>query len=92
LAVLDVPLLFESGGWRRCDAVVVVWAPPMIQRERVLKRPGMTQARLAFIRQTQVSDGEKRRRADFLVPSGLGRALTWRRLGAAVRAAAARKR
>jgi dephospho-CoA kinase len=92
LAVLDVPLLFESGGYRRCDAVVVVWAPPMIQRERVLKRPGMTEARLAFIRAAQTSDREKRRRADFLVPSGLGRALTWRRLGAAVRGAAARKR
>jgi dephospho-CoA kinase len=92
LVVLDVPLLYESHGERRCDAVVVVWAPAQLQHARVLTRPGMTPARLAFIRQTQVSDREKRRRADFLVPSGLGRALTWRRLGAAVHAAAARKR
>ena len=86
LAVLDVPLLYESGGDRRCDAVAVVWAPPAVQRARVLKRPGMTEARLAFIRTQQASDREKRRRADFLVPSGLGRALTWRSLRRVVRA------
>ena len=86
LVVLDVPLLFESGGDRRCDAVVVVWAPPHIQRERVLKRPGMNTARLAFIRAQQTSEREKRRRADFLVPSGLGRAPTWRALRRVVRA------
>ncbi len=84
--MLDVPLLYESGGDRRCDAVAVVWAPPAVQRARVLKRPGMTEARLAFIRTQQASDREKRRRADFLVPSGLGRALTWRSLRRVVRA------
>jgi dephospho-CoA kinase len=84
IAVLDVPLLFETGGDRRCDAVIVVWAPALVQRVRVLTRPGMTPARLAFIRAQQTSDRDKRRRADFLVPSGLGRALTWRRLSRVV--------
>ena len=85
LVVMDVPLLFETGRERYCDMVAVVWAPPFLQRARVLARPGMTDARLAFIRRQQTSDREKRRRADILVPSGLGRALTWRRLRAAVR-------
>jgi dephospho-CoA kinase len=85
--VMDVPLLFEVGGYKRCDAVIVVWAPPFLQRDRVLARPGMTEARLAFIRKQQVSDAEKRRRADFLVPSGLGRAVTWRALRRVLRAA-----
>lgn len=90
VVVLDVPLLFESAGDRRCDAVVVMWAPPLIQRARVLQRPGMTAARLAFIRAQQMNDREKYRRADFLVPSGLGRALTWRSLARIVRALRAR--
>jgi dephospho-CoA kinase len=84
LVVLDVPLLFETSGDRRCDIVLVVWAPPFLQRDRVLKRPGMTAARLAFLRAQQTSDCEKRRRADRLVPSGLGRAVTWRRLKQAI--------
>ncbi|HUB95171.1 MAG TPA: dephospho-CoA kinase [Stellaceae bacterium] len=82
--VLDVPLLFETGGYRRCDLVIVVWAPPFLQRARVLARPGMTAARLAFLRTQQTSDQEKRRRADILIPSGLGRAVTWRRLHRAI--------
>jgi dephospho-CoA kinase len=85
LVVLDVPLLFETGGDRRCDIVLVVWAPPFLQRDRVLKRPGMTAMRLAFVRAQQTSDRDKRRRADVLVPSGLGRAVTWRRLKRALR-------
>jgi dephospho-CoA kinase len=84
--VMDVPLLFEVGGYKRCDAVIVVWAPPFLQRDRVLARPGMTAARFAFIRKQQVGDAEKRRRADFLVPSGLGRAVTWRALRRVLRA------
>jgi dephospho-CoA kinase len=91
LVVLDVPLLYESHGERRCDAVVVVWAPPHVQRARVLQRPGMTEARLAFIRAQQTSDAEKRRRADFLVTSGLGRAATRRGLARTVRALRCRK-
>jgi dephospho-CoA kinase len=83
--VLDVPLLFETGGDQRCDVVLVVWAPPYLQRARVLARPGMNAARLAFLRAQQTSDREKRRRADILIPSGLGRAVTWRALRAALR-------
>jgi dephospho-CoA kinase len=67
--------------------VAVMWAPPFLQRDRVLHRPGMTPERLAFIRAQQTSDREKRRRADILVPSGLGRAVTWRRLRQALRQA-----
>lgn len=89
LVVMDVPLLYETGRERYCDKVMVVWAPPFLQRARVLARPAMNDARLAFIRAQQTSDREKRRRADVLVPSGLGRAATWRRLRRAVRAMAA---
>jgi dephospho-CoA kinase len=80
LAVLDVPLLFETGGERRCNYVLVVSAPPLIQRQRVMRRPGMTEIRLAAILRKQMSDCEKRRRADFVVPTGLGRNLTLRHL------------
>jgi dephospho-CoA kinase len=90
LVVLDVPLLFETGGDRRCDTVMVMWAPPFLQRDRVLKRPGMNAARFAFVRAQQTSDRDKRRRADVLVPSGLGRAVTWRRLRQALRESAPR--
>jgi dephospho-CoA kinase len=80
LAVLDIPLLFETGGERRCDYVVVVSAPVLIQRQRVLRRPGMTEIRLAAILKKQMADREKQRRADFVLPSGLGRNLTLCRL------------
>lgn len=80
IAVLDIPLLFETGGERRCDHVIVVSAPALIQRQRVLGRPGMTEIRLAAILEKQMADREKRRRADFVLPSGLGRSLTLRRL------------
>lgn len=85
LAVLDIPLLFETGGERRCDYVLVVSAPAFLQRQRVLRRAGMSEIRLAAILKKQVSDREKRRRADFVVPTGLGRALTLRYLRAVVR-------
>lgn len=78
LVVMDVPLLFESRRHERYDATIVVTAPAFLQRTRVLARPGMTQARLAAIRARQMPDPAKRRRADFIVPSGLGRAVTWR--------------
>lgn len=90
LAVLDIPLLFESGGESRCDAVVVVSAPAFLQRARVLARPGMSEARLAAILAKQMPDGEKRLRADFVVPTGLGRRLTLRRLAEIVRVAGMR--
>jgi dephospho-CoA kinase len=67
MVVLDIPLLFEKGGWRRVDAVVVVSAPAWIQRRRVLSRPGMSQSRLAGIRAHQTPDVEKRLRADVVI-------------------------
>ncbi len=70
LVVLDVPLLFETGGESRCDATAVVSAPPFVQRTRVLRRAGMDEARLRAILARQMSDQEKRRRADFVIPTG----------------------
>ncbi|HEY1541599.1 MAG TPA: dephospho-CoA kinase [Xanthobacteraceae bacterium] len=69
VAVLNIPLLFESGGERRCDAVVVVSAPAEVQRERVMSRPGMTEEKFTRLLAQQVPDAEKRRRADFVVDS-----------------------
>jgi dephospho-CoA kinase len=80
LVVFDIPLLFETGSDARCDATLVVSAPRFLQELRVLARPGMTREKLAGVLARQMSDAEKRRRADFVVPSGLGRALTFRRL------------
>jgi dephospho-CoA kinase len=80
LIVLDIPLLYETGGRRHIDYVLVVSAPPRVQRERVMRRPGMTESRFASILRAQMPDREKRRRADFVVPTGLGRGLTFRRL------------
>jgi dephospho-CoA kinase len=85
LVVLDIPLLFESGGERRCDAVIVVSTPEFLQRARVLARPGMSESRLAAILAKQMPDRDKRRRADFVVPTGLGRRLTLRRLAEIVK-------
>lgn len=76
LVVLDIPLLFEKGGWRRVDAIAVVSAPAWIQRRRVLARPGMTQARLAHILRLQMPDPAKRGRADFIIETGSGIAPT----------------
>lgn len=81
LAVLDVPLLFETGLDADCDAVAVVSAPRVVQAARVLARPGMTRARLDAILAEQMADADKRRLADFIIPSGLGRRQTWRAVG-----------
>ena len=67
IAVLNIPLLFETGGETRCDAVVVVSAPPEMQRARVMERPGMTEEKFASLLGKQLPDAEKRRRADFVV-------------------------
>ena len=72
VVVLDIPLLFETGAERRLDAVAVVSAPGFVQAQRVLRR-GMAPERLAAIRNRQLPDAEKRRRADFVIPTGLGR-------------------
>lgn len=79
-AVLDVPLLFETGGESVCDKVFVVSAPAFLQRQRVLARPGMTESRLSSILKKQMPDREKRRRADYVLPTGLGRAVTTREI------------
>jgi dephospho-CoA kinase len=72
VAILDIPLLFETGAERRCDAVVVVSAPADVQEARVLARPGMTRDRLAAILARQMPDADKRARADFVVDTGQG--------------------
>jgi dephospho-CoA kinase len=72
IAVLDIPLLFETSGDARCDAVVVVSAPAEMQRIRAFERAGMTEGKLAAIMAKQIPDEEKRRRADFVVDTSLG--------------------
>lgn len=76
LVVDDVPLLFETRGDRRVDGVIVVSAAPWQQRRRVLARPGMDAARLARVRRLQTPDAVKRRRADFVIATGVERART----------------
>jgi len=85
LVVLDVPLLYETGGEKNCDAVAVVSAPRLVQMERVLSRRNMTLRKLHGIEARQMPDVEKRRRADFVIPTGLGRRPTWVALKKAVR-------
>ena len=72
LLVFDIPLLFETGGERGMDAVVVVSAPAPVQRARVLERPGMNPGKLDAILARQLPDSEKRARADFIVDTGDG--------------------
>jgi dephospho-CoA kinase len=72
VAVLDIPLLFETGGEERVDAVVTVTAPAEVQRARLLERPGLTEEKLEALIANQLSDAEKRRRADFIVDSSQG--------------------
>jgi dephospho-CoA kinase len=72
MAVLDIPLLYETGGETRVDVVVVVSAPYDIQKTRVLARPDMDEAKFAAIHAKQTPDAEKRRRADFIVESDKG--------------------
>lgn len=72
VAVLDIPLLFETGGDARVDAVVVVSAPADVQRARAFERPGMTEDKLQAILAKQMPDDKKRRRADFVVDTSKG--------------------
>ncbi len=73
LAVMDIPLLYETGGDALMDAVAVVSAPAFLQAQRVLRRPGMSRQRLDAILARQLPDRSKRKRADFVIPTGLGR-------------------
>jgi dephospho-CoA kinase len=85
LAVLDVPLLFETKGEGRVDEIIVVSAPAAVQRARVLGRGGMTPERLSAILARQMPDAEKRRRADHVVRTGLSRYAAQRQIRAIVR-------
>ena len=77
LVVLDIPLLFETSADRMCDAVVVVTAPQFLQMQRLRRRPGMDRARIDAVVARQMQDAEKRKRADLVLHSGLGRAQTF---------------
>ena len=92
LVVLDIPLLYETGGETNVDAVLVVTAPRFLQARRVLSRPGMDVERYLGILASQLPDGEKRRRADYVVETGLGKAYTHRRLQRLVKVLRAQSR
>lgn len=91
LVVLDVPLLFETGGRGRVDAAVVVSAPAFLQRARALRRRGMTREKLAAVLARQMPDCLKRRAADFLVATGGPRGASLRRIAEIVKVAKTRR-
>lgn len=92
LVVLDIPLLLETGGERRVDAVAVVSAPAAVQRDRVMARPGMTAEKLEAILARQMPDEDKRRRAHFVIESALGIDSARRQVGDVIRALAGSRR
>jgi dephospho-CoA kinase len=92
LAVLDIPLLLETGAERRVDAVAVVSASADVQRQRVLGRPGMTEEKLAAILARQMPDADKRARAHFVIESGYGLEAARRQVAAIIRALAGSRR
>jgi dephospho-CoA kinase len=88
VVVLDIPLLFETAGEQRVDAVVVVSAPAAVQRARVMERPGMTAEKFDAILAQQMPDAEKRRRADFVVDTSQGFEAARAQVGAVLAASA----
>jgi dephospho-CoA kinase len=90
VVILDIPLLFETGGESDTDAVALVSAPESVQRDRVLARPGMTEEKFRAILGKQMPDSEKRRRAHFLIETGFGFAHAERQVRAVLRAIAGR--
>jgi dephospho-CoA kinase len=82
VVILDIPLLFEKGGWRKVGAIAVVSAPTWMQSKRVMRRPGMTRAKLKAIRHLQVPDRVKRARADFVIETGRPKSETHRQIRA----------
>ncbi len=84
VVVMDIPLLYETDGDRLMDAVAVVSAPGFLQAQRVLRRPNMTEQRLAAILQRQIPDRIKRQRADFVIPTGLGKRMSIEAVAAVV--------
>jgi dephospho-CoA kinase len=92
MIVLDIPLLFEVGGEKRVDVVVVVTCDPRVQRERVLARPGMTVEKFELILARQVPDQVKRQKADFLIDTGQGMEAARKRVDEIITALRAGKR
>jgi dephospho-CoA kinase len=78
--ILEIPLLFETGAEKRCDLTLCVTAPKAVQKKRVLKRPGMTEAKFRAILKCQMPDREKRRRVDYVIGTGKSVADTRRQL------------
>jgi dephospho-CoA kinase len=78
--ILEIPLLFETGGEKRCDITLCVTAPRVIQKSRVLSRLGMTEERFHAILKNQMPDAQKRKKADYIVPTGKGLAATEKHL------------
>jgi dephospho-CoA kinase len=89
IALLDIPLLFEVGAEARVDAIIVVSAPAELQRARLLARPGMDEARAAAMTTRQIPDAEKRRRAHFIIDTGVSLAQARRAVADLLRTAAA---